>query len=241
MIKVSILNLGLAIGLLGCGYTKTQRIIPEPNLNVIPYGGGNALPGADAVPGPSAPPTPLVSWNKAVDDLIPPTYEGDIKPKLDTFCISCHTGAAAKAGLDLSSFDNVKTNIAKIANVVELGKMPPAANQLDDEKQEELERLTGFAKDWARAPSNFANSLADLSSLNFVSDISPLNDKICATCHSGPDAKANLHLASRIDWSNNYEAAMAALNKGIMPPGMDSERRSRMILLFTEWNARKLP
>lgn len=52
-----------------------------------------------------------------------------VKAKVfDSQCLKCHTGASAKAGVDISQFSEAVKHIAHIQSVVENDEMPPTSS-----------------------------------------------------------------------------------------------------------------
>jgi len=233
----TIIIIGFSLSAISCGVPKSERVFVSPDLPVVQYENANG----NAVPGGGTPITGLAAWNAAVDRYVPATYEGDIKPTLDQFCVSCHSGDAPKAGLDLSTLENVKAKMQGIVVNIKGKQMPPKAGDLPDDQKQLLVDFTDTLENWSRAPSNFASNLTEISSLSYNTEIAPLTDRICATCHSGATPKKGFLLDSKAQWSKSYDIALAQLTNGTMPPGMDSVRRNRLIELLKEWNTRKQP
>lgn len=53
-------------------------------------------------------------------DVSAVSYSTDIVPILDQNCLSCHSGSAPQANLDLSTYQNVSDNAASVRNRINL-------------------------------------------------------------------------------------------------------------------------
>lgn len=110
-----------------------------------------------------------------------PSYTKDVRPFLDKFCIECHQGNKAKAGVRLDSFDSIMKASKKGRKIVVAGqadksqlvtcvegtggkKMPPkkAVNQPTDKDIKVLrEWVNGGAKDDTPKQSRLENGIEE--------------------------------------------------------------------------------
>ena len=54
------------------------------------------------------------------------SYSKDIAPMLKSNCTSCHAGAFAPSGVDLSTYAGAKANAGAANSAIQAGKMPPS-------------------------------------------------------------------------------------------------------------------
>ena len=110
-----------------------------------------------------------------------PSYTKEVRPFLDKYCIECHQGKKAKAGVNLESFQSIMKGSKKGRKIVVAGqadksrlvtcvegtggkKMPPkkATNQPTDKEIKMLrEWVNGGAKDDTPKQSRSRNSLKE--------------------------------------------------------------------------------
>ena len=129
------------------------------------------------------------------------SFDRDLKPIIESRCLSCHGGPSPKAGLDLSTPDGLKKGGASGALVV-AGK--PADSLL-------VQRLKGqggmpsmprgFAplpkaqldlfENWIAQGAHFAASEVD-----FQRDVQSIFKAHCLSCHTGADADGGLDLST---------------------------------------------
>ena len=55
-----------------------------------------------------------------------PTYDTDIKPILSSYCVSCHKGSSASAGIKLNTYADAVANASAMKTTVDAGTMPPS-------------------------------------------------------------------------------------------------------------------
>ena len=94
----------LAVFVTGCA---TQ---PEPTLT----------------PSDKPPITPKLDANDKTGAMTPVDFAKDVKPHIDAYCLPCHAGPKPKGDVDMTKLTGTeKETFAKMAKMVEEGKMPP--------------------------------------------------------------------------------------------------------------------
>ena len=77
---------------------------------------------------PSSKPTvtPTVNPTDKTGTMATVDFAKDVKPAIDTYCLKCHSGPTPKGDIDMSKLTGTeKETFAKMAKMVETGKMPP--------------------------------------------------------------------------------------------------------------------
>ena len=259
MFRISFLSLTVFVALTACqGRPELPSIVSGAKYtgeagqgNIDPATGDAAGTPQGAAPGatpqPETPATPEISpatlaLNKAVDEKVPASFEGDLKALIDANCVSCHTPGKISGGVDLSTLDGVKNNIALVISEIRAGEMPPGnAAARPAAKRESIELTATIAENWSKAPSNFAATMKDIQDINYVSAIEPLNAQLCGTCHSEVNKKANVILADQDQLKASIDTMITVTGNGAMPPEMDAARQTRIKLLLQEWKLRNTP
>jgi hypothetical protein len=72
------------------------------------------------------------------------TYAGTIKPIMEQYCVGCHSGASASAGVELATYDGTKASgldgslYGSVAYDPNWSKMPKGGNQIESCAQTQI-------------------------------------------------------------------------------------------------------
>src|ERR1700733_6475115 len=79
--------------------------------------------------GARATPPPAFARAETVAQIIPrtmPTYEADVAPTIDRYCLGCHGPSTRKGGIDLDGDAPNLETWGRVADALRTGTMPPS-------------------------------------------------------------------------------------------------------------------
>jgi len=165
----------------------------------------------DVVPGPGPDPEPIPC------DTLDITYNGDVYPIFEQYCIFCHSGPIPEGGLDLTNFDDVSTVaqsgqlLGSINHNAGFSPMPKDADKLSFCQ---IRTITIWVNDttW---PS--AGDPCDPDTVYFERDLLPILQSTCAQplCHDAITMEGDVRLT-------DYNAVMQTADvRPFDPEGSD--------------------
>lgn len=216
-----------------------QQDAREPGTNYFSQNNsGNQTPN---IPTPTPADPAVKAREDAVDQLAIVNYKGDLQAMITESCGSCHSGASPKGGLDLSSYDNVKSKAAGLVSKIRTSAMPPNAKQLPTAARQKLAHLADLIDSWQKNPSQFAEDLATFKDLDYEKTVGPLIAQTCAKCHGGDAPSANLRLTTAEELETSLDKAIQVIQNGKMPPKMDDDRRGQIARMLEAWRDKGNP